>query len=349
MHAKLRWIALSALIVMSLEPAQVWAQVTGAGSSAAKALYSSWADAYQKATGITVSYDASGSSAGIKKVTERAVDFGASDVPMSGADKASNDLLCLPTAVTGVVPVVNLPIKAGGVTLDGAVLADIYAGKITRWSDPAITALNGGHALPDMAIKPIGRSDGSGTTYNFATYLSRNSSDWNKRYGTNFTISWHIDVLGAKGSDEVLAALQKTQGAIAYLDYAHVVDKRLIYTRLKNRSGQNVEPNFNTFSGALTNSSWKTRVNFEELLIDLPGSDSWPITAGTYIVLPHATTNPDKTVAALKFFSWSFLHGDTMAKQAGYVRLNDSLQAIVFASMSSITDKSGKRIAWSPF
>lgn len=325
-----------------------FAQVTGAGSSAAKPLYASWGEAYKKATGITVEYDPAGSSAGIKKIAERSVDFGATDVPMSAGDMAKNGVICVPTAVTGVVPIVNLPGRAGSVTLDGQVLAGIYSGKIKRWNDPAIATLNGG-GLPDLAIKPFGRSDGSGTTYNFVSYLAKSNADWNSRFGVNFTIQWVAEVNAVKGSDEMVTAIQKTSGAIGYVDYAYVADRHLNFTKLKNRSGQSVEPNFASFTAALTNSNWKTKAAFDEMLTDTAGSESWPITAGTFVLLPSSTNAPDKTVASLKFLSWAFLHGDALAKQAGYVRLNDSLQAIVFGVFATITDKSGKKLSWTPF
>jgi len=323
--------------------------VSGAGSSAAKPLYTSWAQAYHQAAATdSVAYDPIGSSGGLKKIKERSVDFGASDVAMSRADAAKENLICFPTSVSGVVPFVNLHgFKPGQINLSGPVLADIYAGKIKRWNDPAIVALNRERAMPGDAIVPIARQDGSGTTYNFTDYLSKVSQSWRDAFGTNFLIPWPASVVQAKGSGGVVEAVVKTPNSIGYVDYSYVLEKNLAYAKLQNRGGQFVEPTFDAFTSALTNSDWKTQGTFDEMLTDKSGVESWPITAGTFVIVPKVATNPDKTIATLKFFSWAFMNGDGIARKVGSVRLTDSLQAKVYSLLTTVTDKNGKPLKWS--
>lgn len=325
-------------------------EVNGAGSSAAKALYTSWAQAYRQAGENTVAYDSIGSSGGIKKIKERAVDFGASDVAMSRADAAKENLICFPTVVSGVVPFINLRgFKAGQINLTGPLLADIFSGKIKKWDDPAIVAVNQGRALPNENILPVARQDGSGTTYNFTDYLSKVSQSWRDAFGTNFLIPWPASITQVKGSDGVVAAVEKMPGAIGYVDYSYVLEHNLAYVKLQNRGGQFVEPTFDAFTSALSNSDWKTRGSFDEMLTDKSGVESWPITAGTFVIIPKVANDPEKAIATLKFFSWAFLNGDNIARKVGSVRLTDSLQAKVYTLLTTVTDKSGKPLKWTIF
>jgi phosphate transport system substrate-binding protein len=323
------------------------ADITGAGSSAAKPLYNLWSDVYSKSGAPKLNYQPVGSSAGIKQIKEKQVDFGASDVAMSPEDLKTFKMICFPSAISGVVPVVNLPgVKAGELQLNGEVLADIFARKITKWNDPAIAALNTGVSLPKLPIVAVVRSDGSGTTYNFTDYLSKVSATWKSAYGHNFTINWPADTTPVKGSSGIVAAVKSNAGAIGYVDYNYVVQEKLAYAKVQNHDGRFVAPTSDAFASALTNSSWKTHASFEEMLTDKPGSRTWPITMGTFVIIPQTTANPDRTIAALKFFTWAFLKGDQMVGDLDFVRLPDAVQARIYNELTKITDENGKPLQW---
>lgn len=324
------------------------ADITGAGSSAAKPLYNLWADEYAKSGNPKLAYQPVGSSAGIKQIKDRAVDFGASDVAMSLEDRKANKLICFPSAISGVVPVVNLPgIKAGELQMTGEVLADIFARKVTKWNDPEIAAINPGLALPKLPIVAVVRQDGSGTTYNFTDYLAKMSKTWKDGFGHNFTIAWPVDTTPVKGSGGVVTAVKQTTGAIGYVDYNYVVQEKLSYAKVQNRDGKFVAPTGEAFASALNNSSWKTQATFEEMLTDKPGARTWPITMGTFVLVPQSTNDPDKTIAALKFFTWAFLKGDKLVSNIDFVRLPDRVQARIYNELTQITDAKGNPLHWS--
>lgn len=325
------------------------ATLTGAGSSAAAPLYNKWADAYNKKTGASLDYQAVGSSTGIKQIKAKAVDFGASDVAMTVADLKQEKLIQFPSAISGVVPVVNLPgIKTGDLKLTGEALADIFARKISFWDDAALTTLNPSLRLPHRAITVIVRQDGSGTTYNFTDYLSKVSAGWKTGYGKNFTIKWHEELQQIKGSSAISAAIKKTPYAISYIDYNYVLQDKLDYAALKNRDGNFLAPSAAAFEAALNNSGWKTRGSFEEMLTDKPGATTWPIAMGTFVIMPQSAANPEKAVATMKFFTWSFMSGDHLVSSVDLVRLPDTIQARVFKEMTTVTDAAGKPLHWTP-
>lgn len=324
--------------------------IKGAGSSAAAPLYESWAKAYLAVTNDGVNYDPVGSGAGLKKVRDHSVDFGASDIAIRSADIDNAALICVPTSVTGIVPFVNIAgLKPGQLNLNGVVLADIYQGKIKSWNDGAIAALNPGRSLPNLPIRAVGRIEGSGTTYIFTDYLSKSSATWHDNFGTNLVIPWGDQVTKAKGSVGLVAEVNKINGSIGYVDYGYILSEHLTYVTLQNHDKVLVEPSFNGFNAALSNSNWKTQGNFEEMLTDKAGNSTWPITSGTFFLIPRVTSDPAKTIVALKFLTWGFLHGDEIARKLGYVRLIDPLQAKVFGILMTVKDKDGHPLTWSPF
>lgn len=201
-----------------------------------------------------------------------------------------------------------------------------------------------GMALPNEAIKVIVRSDGSGTTYNFADYLGKVSSKWKSAYDAKTSIQWPSGFMGAKGSDGVARALQETPGSIAYIDHGYVKEYGLATARMKNAEGEFVRPSVGAFKAALVNSEWATSGAFSETLTQKPGKGSWPITMGTFIVVPKVASNPEQTLAALKFFAWVFLNGDTLVQENNFVRLPDRVQAAAFKAITSVKDKSGTPI-----
>ncbi|MET3119845.1 phosphate transport system substrate-binding protein [Undibacterium sp. GrIS 1.8] len=325
------------------------ASIGGAGSSAAAPLYNKWAVAYSKKSDLIFAYQPVGSSAGIKQIKARTVDFGASDVAMTVADLKREGLIQFPSAISGVVPVVNLPgIKTGQLKLTGELLAGIFSRTITQWNDPAITALNPDLRLPKKTIEVIVRQDGSGTTYNFTDYLAKLSKSWQSTYGRNFTIKWHAELTQVKGSSGISAALKKTPYAISYIDYNYVLQDDLDSVVLKNRENKFVAPSAEAFASALNNSAWKTKGSFEEMLTDRPGIISWPITMGTFVMIPQSAKDSLKTIATLKFFTWSFMSGDHLVNSVDMVRLPDNIQARVFKEMMTVTDSNGKPLQWTP-
>jgi phosphate transport system substrate-binding protein len=324
--------------------------INGAGSTAAAPLYLKWDAAYNKKTGNKLAYELIGSSAGIKKIKENATDFGASDAPMSAADLKKSNLLDFPTVISGVVPVINLPgIKDGELRLTAEALVGIYLGKIEKWNDAVITRENPKLTLPNLRIVPLARADGSGTTFTLTDYFSAVNPEWKQQYGRNFSITWQASIKALKGTSELVAALKKTPGAIGYAESAYAIENNLNYAQMKNRDGQFVRPDANSFSSALANSSWKTTGNFEEMLTDKPGSGSWPITGATYIYVPRVTSQPERTKAVIQFFTWAFLEGDTIANSLDYVRLPDNVQARVVHEMSNVVDAKGNQLAMPVF
>ncbi|HWX04087.1 phosphate ABC transporter substrate-binding protein PstS [Collimonas sp.] len=324
--------------------------INGAGSTAAAPLYLKWDAAYNKKTGNKLAYELIGSSAGIKKIKEGTTDFGASDAPMSLADLKKSNLLDFPTVISGVVPIINLPgIKDGELRLTAEAITGIYLGKIDKWNDAVIARDNPKLTLPNLRIVPLARADGSGTTYTLTDYFSAVSPEWKQQYGRNFSIAWPADIKTMKGTGDLVAALKKTPGAIAYAEYAYVIENNLNYAQMKNRDGQYVRPDANSFNSALANSSWKTTGNFEEMLTDKPGSGSWPITGATYVYVPRVTSKPEQTKAVIQFFTWAFMEGDTIANSLDYVRLPDNVQARVVHEMGNVVDAKGKQLAMPVF
>lgn len=324
--------------------------ITGAGSSAAAPIYRIWAREYQKATGATLAYDAAGSSAGLKKIKAGETGFGASDIAPTEAELAADGLVLFPVAITGIAPVVNLPRVADGqLKLTGDVLARVFAGEIDKWSAPEIKQLNPGVPLPDLPIKVVARSDGSGTTYNFADYLAKVYPAWKDRFGVKAQVAWGPAALAVKGSDGVVKAVKETPGAIGYVDYGYVADNKLATASLRNEDGEFVRAAVPGFQSALAASEWRAKGVFTSTLTAQRGKASWPITMGTFVVVPRVTDKPEQTQAALKFFLWAFNHGDALVREASFVRLPDRVQASAFKAITSVKDKSGKPIGLAAF
>ena len=321
--------------------------INGAGSSAAKPLYTKWADFYGHNIGTVMHYDPAGSSAGVKRIKEGSVDFGATDVALSADDLKKNRLICFPTAISGVVPVYNLPgIKPGELQLTGELLADIFSRTIVDWNDPAIKAVNPGLNLPKLPISIIVRAEGSGTTYNFTNYLSKISPAWKHTFGNDFLIKWPATATPVKGSGGIVTAVKSTAGALGYVDYNYVVQDQLSYAKVRNRDGRFVKPGADEFGEALTNSDWKGKAAFEEMLTDRPGLHSWPITMGTFVVIPLTTKNPETTAATLRFFTWAFMKGDQLVGDVDFVRLPDMVQARIYGDMTRVSDVNGEPLKW---
>jgi phosphate transport system substrate-binding protein len=318
--------------------------VTGAGASFPAPIYAKWADAYNKATGVRINYQSVGSGAGIKQITSKTVDFGASDAPLKDDELAKAGLVQFPMVIGGVVPVVNIAgVAPGQLKLSGQALGDIYLGKITKWNDPALKTLNPGVTLPDAAIAVVRRADGSGTSFNFTNYLSKVNTEWKDKVGEGTAVNWPTGA-GGKGNEGVSAFVQRLPNSIGYVEYAYAKQNKMAYTMLQNQAGNFVAPDDLTFRAAAANADWSK--TFYQVLTGQPGKDSWPITAATFILMHKVQDKPANASAALKFFAWAYAQGDKMAADLDYVPMPDAVKTLVHKLWTdNVKDATGASVA----
>ncbi len=321
------------------------ADITGAGASFPYPIYAKWADAYKKVTGNGMNYQSIGSGGGIKQITARTVDFGASDAPMSGDALEKNGLVQFPAIMGGVVPVYNLKgVKPGEIRLTGALVAEIYLHKVKTWNDPAIAKLNPGVKLPAQAISVVHRSDGSGTTFLFTDYLSKVSPEWKSAIGTGTAVKWPTGV-GGKGNEGVANYVGRIDGAIGYVEYAYAKQNKLSHALMTNRDGQVVAPSDESFKAAAAGADWASVPGMGVILTDQPGKASWPITGASFILMHKVQQKPEVAREVLKFFDWSFQNGAKMADELDYVPMPDAVVNQIRAVWKSqIRDASGKPV-----
>jgi phosphate transport system substrate-binding protein len=301
------------------------ADITGAGATFPFPVYSKWADAYKKETGNGLNYQSIGSGGGIKQIQAKTVTFGASDMPLKAEQLEKDGFVQWPMVMGAIVPVVNLEgVKAGDMVFDGATLADIYLGKITKWDDPAIKKLNPKVNLPSTAIAVVRRSDGSGTTFNFTNYLSKVSPDWKSKVGEGTAVEWPVGV-GAKGNEGVSANIGQTKNSIGYVEYAYAKQNKLTYTGLINSAGKTVQPTVAAFQAAAANADWSKAPGYYVILTNQPGEASWPITAATFILMHKEPTDKAASAEAIKFFKWAFEKGGKMAEDLDYIPMPASV------------------------
>jgi phosphate transport system substrate-binding protein len=319
-------------------------EISGAGATFPYPIYAKWAEAYAAKTGTKMNYQSIGSGGGIKQITEKTVDFGASDMPLKPPDLEKAGLTQFPMIMGGVVPVINLTgIQPGQLKLDGKVLADIYLGKVAKWNDPAIASLNSGLKLPDQAIAPVYRSDGSGTTFIFTHYLSEVSPDWKDKIGENTSVQFPTGI-GGKGNEGVSAMASRTGGAIGYVEYAYAKQNKLTFALLRNKDGQFVTPEIKTFQSAASNADWAKAQDFYLLLTNQPGKDSWPITGASFILMHKQQTKPEVAREALNFFDWTYHNGGKMAEELDYIPMPESVVKLVGQSWQQIKGPDGKPV-----
>ncbi|MBA4381214.1 MAG: phosphate ABC transporter substrate-binding protein PstS [Sideroxydans sp.] len=343
MNSILRIAILSATLVAS--PIALATDITGAGATFPYPIYAKWAEAYKAKTGAGMNYQSIGSGGGIKQIQAKTVDFGASDAPLRPEELAKSGLTQFPTVIGGVVPVVNLgTVAAGTLKLSSDVLADIYQGKITKWNDSRIVADNAGLALPDKAITVVHRADGSGTTFIFTTYLAQVSASWKADVGADKAVKWPVGT-GGKGNEGVASFVQTIKNSIGYVEYAYALQNKMNYVQLKNRDGQFVKPNDDSFKAAAANAKWDKNNGFYEILTNEPGKASWPITGATFVLIPKSPEKIENAKEVLKFFDWAYANGDKMASDLDYVPLPDKLKATIHdAWKEQVKDSSGKAL-----
>jgi phosphate transport system substrate-binding protein len=326
---KLKFAALPMLIAGYGTIAQAQTQITGAGSSFAAPIYSKWAEGAGPATGTKLNYQAIGSGAGINQINNRTVDFGASDMPVPADQLQAHNLLQFPTVIGGVDIVVNIPgVQPNQLKLTGDILANIYLGKITKWNDPKITELNPDLKLPNIAIAPVYRADGSGTTFVFTDYLSLESPEWKDKVGSATSVKWAAGS-GAKGSDGVAGTVRNIRGGIGYVESAYAEQNHLTTVMLRNKAGQFVAPTQEAFAAAAAAADWSKVQNFAIDLNSQPGDKSWPIESATFVLVPTDAKDANQTAAVLKFFDWAFTNGDPIAKQLLYIPLPEQVKTAI--------------------
>jgi phosphate transport system substrate-binding protein len=328
---------------LSITTAQA-ADISGAGATFPYPIYAKWADAYKKETGNGLNYQSIGSGGGIKQIEAKTVTFGATDKPLGEKELTDNGLIQFPMIIGGIVPVVNVEgVKPGELVLDGATLADIFMGKITKWDDPAIAKLNPKAKLPPTAIAVVHRSDGSGTSFIFTTYLSQSSADWKSKVGADAAVEWPVGI-GAKGNEGVANNVAQTKGAIGYVEYAYAKQNKLTYADMVNKDGKSVAPETKSFQAAAANADWKSVPGYGVILTSQPGGESWPITAASFILMHTVPQDAAASAEALKFFDWAYKNGAKMAEELDYIPMPDNVVELSRGEWAKIKDSDGKPI-----
>ena len=322
-------IAATALAFGAMVGTASAADISGAGATFPYPVYAKWAEAYKAKTDIGMNYQSIGSGGGIKQIEAKTVTFGASDRPLDQAELEKNGLVQWPQVMGGVVPAMNIEgVEPGQVTLTGELISKIYQGEITSWNDPAIMALNSGVQLPDLAIAPVYRSDGSGTNFLWTDYLSKSDPSFKENIGSATSVQWPVGI-GAKGNEGVANMVKQTSGAIGYVEYAYVKQNKMTYAMLVNQAGKVVGPDSESFQSAASNADWAGTPGYAVVLTDEPGDKSWPITGASFILMHKDATDPESSRAALKFFDWAFENGGDMADQLDYVPMPDKVVALI--------------------
>jgi len=322
----LKTVAAAAFATLAMGTA-VAADITGAGATFPFPIYAKWAEAYKAQTGTGLNYQSIGSSGGIRQIRAKTVAFGATDAPMSGADLDKDGMVQFPAIIGGTVPVFNLDgFKPGELRVTGPVLADMFMGKIAKWNDPKLTALNPGKSLPDMAITVVHRADGSGTTFNWTDYLSTVSKDWADTVGKGAAVKWPAPTsVGGRGNEGVAANVSRTRGAVGYVEYAYAKRNNIPYMQLQNKDGNFVSPTEEAFADAAAGVDWFSVPGMGVSMVDAKGAKSWPISTASFILMYKEPTNKTESAEVLKFFDWAFKNGKQMASDLDYVALPDSL------------------------
>ena len=323
---KMLAVAVGAALLTSAAGA---ATISGAGATAPAPIYQKWAEAYKAKSGVGLNYQGIGSGGGIKQIKAKTVDFGASDKPLPVAELQASGLMQFPTVIVGITPVVNLPgVTPGEMHMTGPVLAQIYLGNIKRWTDPQIMRLNPGKHFPNLPITIVHRSDGSGTTFLYTSYLKAVSPEWASKVGASDSVQWPAGQ-GGKGNDGVAAFVKQTPGSIGYVEYAYAKNNNLSYADMADREGGIVAPNEQSFTTAAAHANWQASDGFAPSLLNQPGAGAWPIAGATFILIYKTPPKPAATAEVLKFFDWSYANGDGMANQLAYVPLPGNVKSMV--------------------
>jgi len=338
-------IGTGALAILAAGTAAADTMISGAGATFPYPVYSQWANAYNKQTGVKLNYQSIGSGGGIAQIKAGTVDFGASDAPLTAKQLDEAGLMQFPMIMGGVVPVVNIKgIEAGQLKLTPGLLADIYLGKVTKWNDAAVAQVNPGLELPGKDITVVHRSDGSGTTWIYTNYLDKVSPQWHEKVGTDKAVEWPTGV-GGKGNEGVAAYVQRIDGSIGYVEFAYALQNKMSYAQLQNKAGKFVSPTIDSFMAAAGNADWKNAPGFYLVLTDQPGDPSWPITGASFILMHRKQDKPETAQAVLQFFDWCYKNGDEMAQKLDYVPMPGNVADMVRGAWKeSLAGPDGKMI-----
>jgi phosphate transport system substrate-binding protein len=335
-------ISVAAISMAGFSVSAMGQEATGAGATFPAPLYAKWADAYHKATGARINYQSVGSGAGLRQIRGKTVDFGASDMPLTDQELSKDGLIQFPTVIGGVVPVINIAgMQPGQIKLTGQVLGDIYLGKILKWNDPALLALNPGVTLPAADIQVVSRADGSGTSFIFTNYLSKVNAEWKTKVGEGTAVKWPTGA-GGKGNEGVAAYVKRLPNSIGYVEYAYVKQNKMTYALLQNKDGHFVAPDDLNFKAAAAGADWSK--SFYQVLTDQPGKDTWPLSGATFIMMHKVQDKPEQASQVLKFFDWAYISGDKMATELEYVVLPEAVKGLVRKEWAQLKDAAGKPV-----
>jgi phosphate transport system substrate-binding protein len=331
-------LAAAAVAALTFSPAAQAADITGAGATFPFPIYAKWAEAYKAATGVGLNYQSIGSGGGIRQIRAKTVDFGATDAPVRGEELTRDGMIQFPMVMGGVVPALNVQgVGQRGLRLTGALLADIYLGKVTRWNDARIRELNPGVTLPDATINVVYRSDGSGTTFVWTEYLSMVSPEWQQRIGRNTSVQWPVGV-GGRGNEGVAGTVRQIANSIGYVEYAYAKQNNLGYALVQNAAGNFPEPDDKSFQAAAEGADWSAAPGFGISLNNQRFPQAWPIVSATFILMYAKPADAARSTAALRFFDWAFANGDKLALDLEYVPMPAAVKAQVRREWAKITD-----------
>jgi phosphate transport system substrate-binding protein len=329
---KLTSLAFAAALGLSGVVSAAAADITGAGATFPFPIYAKWADAYKKETGTGLNYQSIGSGAGVKQIQAKTVTFGATDAPLRAEELAKDGLVQWPQVMGAIVPIINVEgLKSNDLVLDGATLGEIFLGKVKTWDDAAIKKLNPNLKLPSAPISVVRRSDGSGTTFVWTTYLSEVNAEWKGKVGAGTAVEWPVGV-GARGNEGVAGNVAQTRNSIGYVEYAYAKQNNLTYASLINKAGKTVRASIASFQAAAANADWANAPGYRIILTNQAGDASWPVTAATFILMHKQPTDKAAAAAALKFFTWAFEKGDKMAEDLDYIPMPDAVVKLIKAT-----------------
>jgi len=333
---------LAVMLVATVAPAAP--TINGAGATFPEPIYALWMSKYYELNGVKINYQGIGSSGGIRQIEAGTVDFGGSDAPMKAPDLAESGLMQFPMVVGGVVPIVNLEgVAPGQLKLSPGLLAEVFAGEIMYWDDPAIRNLNPDIKLPHKAVTVVHRAEGSGTTWIFTNYLDKVSAKWHEKIGSGKTVAWPTGV-GAKGNPGVAAYVQRVDGSIGYVEYAYAVQNALPHVSLRNAAGEFVQPTVESFQAAAANADWAGAEGYYMVLTDQPGKATWPIVGATFILVHKEMEDAETAKVMLGFFDWCYKHGGEMALEKDYVPIPENVVAMVQESWKTELTAGGQPV-----
>ncbi|MCS7201359.1 MAG: phosphate ABC transporter substrate-binding protein PstS [Dictyoglomus sp.] len=323
-------------LILSLILIPVFAQVTltGAGATFPYPLYSRWFYDFEKETGIKINYQAVGSGAGIQQIKAGTVDFGATDALLTGKEQEESGLIMIPTVAGAVAIIYNLPGIGKGLKLTRELIADIYLGKVKKWSDPKITVINKDLKIPDLPIVVVRRADASGTTAIFTEFLSKVSQEWKEKVGSGTSVNWPVGI-GGRGNAGVAGYVQNTVGAIGYVELAYAEQNNIPYAQIRNKLNNYVYPTIETVKSAA--SFYKIPEDFYVYIVDAPGRNSYPIAGYTFLLIRKEQKDLEKAKALIKFIKWAYEKGDKSAEELLYVPLPERVKKEALKRLKYLT------------